>query len=211
MYKIIGLFLIISVIGCNKSSAPTQPNSTTIVFEDHFNDSTSSSNWNHTTDYRGGGQFQVVAGQFARTQIGHVFYYNKKFSCGNGTYEFKAKGQWVFFWRGTTQDSTQGKAIEIQNNSGTLTYYEVNWTGFVYGYHNGSISRQDTAQIGQALTDNLNQFRIVDGDTSAKIYFNGQLKMDISITPSFKNTGYIEIGCNHLSNPTAFDDIIVTQ
>lgn len=182
-----------------------------VVFEDHFNDTSSLSNWNHTTDYRGGGLFEVIGGQFVRTQVGHVFYYNKRFTRGNGTYEFKAKGRWAFFWRGTTEDSTIGKALAIVSSGSILYYYECLWSGFVYGYHNNSRPREESVQVGQFLTDSLNQIRIVDVDSTAKIYVNNQLKLSLVISRDFRNTGYIEIGSNYQAEPTAFDDIIVKR
>ena len=211
MHKLMAFILVVSFVGCNKSETPTGPGLPTIVFEDHFNDSTSLRNWNHTTDYRGGGRFEVVGGQFVRTQVGHVFYYNKKFTCGNGAYDFKAKGQWVFFWRGTTQDSTSGYALAIVNTDGILYYYECIWSGYVYGFHNNTRPREDSVNVGQFLTDSLNQIRIVDVDSTAKIYVNNQLKLNLVISRDFRNTGYVEIGCNHQVEPTAFDDIVVTR
>jgi hypothetical protein len=169
------------------------------------------SNWHHTTDYRGGGQFEVTNGQLVRTQVGHVFYYNKNFTCGNGIYRFKAKGHWDFFWRGTTQDSSQGKSIDIQNDNGTLTYFESNWSGYIFGYHNRSVSRREAIIVGPVLTDSLNQIKIVDADSTANIYVNNELKMSLVISPDFRNTGFIEIGANHQSELTAFDDIVITR
>jgi hypothetical protein len=211
MYRIICMTIILFIVGCTKSNSPTGSTTSNALFEDHFNDSTSSANWNHTTDYRGGGQFKVVAGQFVRTQVGHVFYYNKKFTSGNATYEFKAKGHWVFFWRGTTEDSTNGKAIAIVSSDSTLYYYECLWSGFVYGYHNNSQSRGESVQVGQFLNDNINNIKIVDVDSTARIYVNDQLKFNLVISRDFRNVGYIEIGCNHQADPTLFDDIVVTR
>ena len=186
-------------------------NNPPMIFEDRFNDSTSMSNWNHTTDYRGGGQFKVVDGQFARTQVGHVFYYNKKFTCGNGTYKFKAKGKWVFFWRGSTADSTNGTALALVNTNGTLYYYECAWSGALYRYHNNSRPREESVSVGQFLTDSLNQIKIVDVDSTANIYVNNQLKLSLVISQGFRTNGYIEIGVNYEADPTAFDDIIVSR
>lgn len=203
------LFLLLAfIIGCSKSTEPTIPS---VVFEDYFNDASSMSNWNHTTDYRGGGQFEVIGGQFVRTQVGHVFYYNKKFFLSNGTYDFKAKGQWVFFWRGTYQDSTSGNALALVNTDGTLYYYECVWSGYVYGFHNNYRPREESVQVGSFLTDSLNQIRIVDTDSTARIYVNNQLKLSLVISPDFRNNGYIEIGVNHQPEPTAFDDIVVVR
>ena len=185
--------------------------SSDIVFQDSFNDTTSQKNWKHTTDYRGGGKFEVKNGQFVRTQVGHVFYYNDNFKAGTGTYTFKAQGRWVFFWRGTTESSSSGKAIFIQNEDGTLFYKEVNWSGFVYGYHNNSTSRQESSFIGSYLTDNLNTIKIEDTNGDVKIYVNDVLKQNITISKDFLNTGYIEIGVNHQSEPTVFDDIVITK
>ncbi len=207
MNRLIPIFFF-ALIGCK---SPTEPSNPTVIFEDHFNDASSLTNWNHTTDYRGGGVFEVVSGQFVRTQVGHVFYYNKKFSSGNATYDFKAKGQWVFFWRGTTQDSTSGKALALVNTSGTLYYYECVWSGYVYGYHNNYRPREESVQVGQFLTDSLNQIRVVDADSTAKVYVNNQLKLNLVITRDFRNTGYIEIGSNHQVEPTAFDDIVIIR
>ncbi len=186
-------------------------NNPPIIFEDHFDDGSSLNNWNHTTDSTGGGQFDIVGGQFVRTQVGHVFYYNKKFTCGNGTYKFKAKGQWVFFWRGSTADSTGGTALALVNTDGTLYYYECLWSGAIYRYHNNSRPRQESVSIGQFLTDSLNQIKIVDVDSTANIYVNNQLKLSLVMSQTFRTTGYIEIGVNHQVDPTAFDDIVVTQ
>lgn len=186
-------------------------NNPPIIFEDHFNDISSLNNWNHTTDSSGGGIFNVVGGQFVRTQVGHVFYYNKKFTCGNGTYRFKAKGQWVFFWRGSTADSTSGTALALVNTDGTLYYYECLWSGAVYRYHNNSRPRQESVSVGQFLTDSLNQIKVVDVDSTANIYVNNQLKLSLVMSQAFRTNGYIEIGVNHQVDPTAFDDIVVSQ
>jgi hypothetical protein len=203
-------FLLL-ILGCNKSSGPTGPSSSEIIFEDHFDNNSSASNWINTGDYRGGGVFEVQNGQFTRTQVGHVFYYNKKFSSANGTYEFKAQGTWVFFWRGTTEDFTNGKALAIVSSDSTLFYYECLWSGYVYGFHNNSRPRQESANVGQFLTDNLNNIRINDVDSTARIYVNNKLVLNLVVSRDFRNKGYIEIGCNHQSSPTAFDDIIVTR
>lgn len=186
-------------------------NNPPILFQDYFNDSTSLSNWNHTTDHRGGGKFEVVDGQFVRTQVGHVFYYNKKFTCGNGTYRFKAKGQWVFFWSGSTADSTSGTALALVNTNGTLYYYECLWSGYVYGYHNNTRPRQESVYVGNFLTDSLNQIKIVDVDSTANIYVNNQLKLSLVMSRDFRISGYIEIGANYQAEPTAFDDIIISR
>lgn len=186
-------------------------NNPPIIFEDYFGNVSSLNNWNHTTDSSGGGIFDVVGGQFVRTQVGHVFYYNKEFICGNGTYKFKAKGQWVFFWRGSTADSTSGTALALVNTDGTLYYYECIWSGGIYRYHNNSRPRQESVSVGQFLTDSLNQIKIVDVDSTANIYVNNQLKLSLVISQGFRTTGYIEIGVNHQADPTAFDDIIVTR
>lgn len=186
--KNIVFILLLALAACKNSTEPSIP---TVIFEDHFSDSNSMSNWNHTTDYRGGGQFEVLNGQFVRTQVGHVFYYNKKFTSGNGTYEFKAKGQWVFFWRGSTEDSSSGTALALVNTDGTLYYYECLWADYVYGYHNNSRPRQESIQIGQFLTDSLNQIRIVDADSTARIYVNNQLKLSVVMSRTFRISGYL--------------------
>ena len=182
-----------------------------VIFEDHFNDLGSLSHWIHTTDFSGGGQFQVVDSQFQRTQAGHVFYYNKIFSCGNGTYEFKAKGQWVFFWRGSTQDSTSGTALALVNTDGTLYYFECLWSGSTYRYHNNYRPRTESIVVGQFLTDSFNQIKILDVDSTANIYVNNQLKLSFVISQSFRAAGYIEIGANHQLEATAYDDIVITR
>ena len=182
-----------------------------VLFADHFSDQASQSNWIHTTDSSGGGAFQVVNGEFQRTSIGHVFYYNKKFIAGEATYSFKAKGHWVFFWRGTTQDSTAGTALALANTDGTLYYYECIWSGATFRYHNNSRPRTESLVIGPTLTDSLNQIRVEDAAGAVKVYVNNQLRLNLTTTPSFVVDGYIEIGCNHQSQPTLFDDIVVAQ
>lgn len=203
--------LLVSSLSCSKKN-PTAPPSGAVVFQDNFDSQSSMSNWHHTQDYRGGGAFEVVNGQFLRTTVGHVFYYNDTFSHGAGTYEFKARGQWAFFWRGMTHtDSMYGKVLEIQNNQGSLEYIESNWWGYDHGFHNGSASKRTSVSIGQELTNNLNQFKIVDNGQTAQIYMNSQLKLTETISSDFRNAGYVEIGANHLADTTAFDDIVIRQ
>ena len=182
-----------------------------IIFEDHFDNNSSASNWINTGDHRAGGVFEVQNGEFVRTQGGHAFYYNNKFSSANGTYEFKAKGGWVFFWRGTTEDSTNGKALAIVSTDNILYYYECLWSGYTYGFHNNSRPRQESANVGEFLTDSLNSIRINDVDSTAQIYVNNKLVLSLVMSQDFRNEGIIEIGCNDQPALTAFDDIIVTR
>jgi uncharacterized protein (TIGR02145 family) len=181
----------------------------TLFFKDTFQSGSSINNWHHTTDYRGGGIFEVIEGQFKRTQTGHVFYYNNGFMSGSGVYSFKAKGNWVFFWRGTTESSSGGKALALVNTGGTLYYYEGDWSGYVYGYHNWTPSRTESVIVGQFLVDNLNHIRIADENGSVNIYVNNEIKMSLIISLPYQNVGYIEIGANHEAEPVAFDDIVV--
>jgi hypothetical protein len=181
------------------------------TFEDHFDSVTSSSNWHHTQDYRGGGVFEVVDGQFKRTTPGFVFYYNDSFTSGAGIYEFKAKGWWNFLWRGST-NSTSGRVLTIRpdpNSAEYLDYYEVTWSGYDHQYHNGSILRQERKFVGQYLRDSMNTIKIVDIGDSAKIYVNDILIHNVIITPDWRQDGYIEIGAAHQADLTAFDDITI--
>ena len=203
------LFILLLSFGCNNSS--TGPSTSQIIFEDHFDNISSASNWINTGDHRAGGVMEVQNGEFIRTQGGHAFYYNNKFSSANGTYEFKAQGCWVFFWRGTTEDSTSGKALAIVSTDSTLYYYECLWFGYTYGFHNNSRPRQESANVGEFLTDSLNSIRISDVDSTAQIYVNNKLVLSLVISQDFRNVGIIEIGCNDQPAITAFDDIIVSH
>ena len=57
----------------------------------------------------------------------------------------------------------------------------------------------------------MNKCRIVDDGINVEIFYNNTLKMNFSITPEFRNTGYIEIGSNYLPDPTAFDEITISS
>jgi uncharacterized protein (TIGR02145 family) len=201
--KTVIIFIWLYIVGLSQVSGQV------LYFKDSFQDNSSMNNWHHTTDYRGGGVFEVKDGQFQRTQTGHVFYYNDGFTSGSGVYSFKAKGNWVFFWRGTTESSSSGKALALVNTGGTLYYYECDWSGYVYGYHNNSRPRTESVIVGQYLVDNLNQIRITDDNGTVNIYVNNELKLSLVISQAYQNTGYIEIGANHYSEPVAFDDIFV--
>ena len=208
MVGIMATFLILSVN--ERTYAQLMP-----VFQDHFNDTTSAHNWNHTQDFRDGAFFQVIGGQFVRVpDNGHVFYYNNSFTVGAATYEFKAKGWWDFFWRGTT-DLNGGKMLLLNNGNGTLQYGEGTWwpldANSRYTYHNGNLSRLEGTFVNSNLTTSFNDYKIVDNGDSAKIYVNNQLVYNVVITPGWRNDGYIEIGSNHQSDPTAFDDIVVSS
>lgn len=182
------------------------------TFEDHFDSVTSSGNWHHTQDYRGGGVFEVVDGQFKRTTPGFVFYYNDGFTNGTGTYEFKAQGWWVFLWRGST-NAYSGKAVLIGSAGSSaeyLDYDEAVWSGYDHQYHNGSILRQERKFVGQYLRDSMNTIKIVDSGDSAKIYVNNELIHNVIISPDWRQDGYIEIGANGETDLTAFDDIVIS-
>jgi len=208
-YNFFVILFFIFIQASLKSSAQV-----TTIFEDHFNDTSSANNWHHTKDYRGGAFFYVIDGKFTRVPDGgHVFYYNNSFEAGSAIYEFKAKGWWVFLWRGTTNPEG-GRVVLIGNGgNGYLGYDESIWwplEGGEYNYHNGIIYRTNSVYVGDKITSDLNTYRIMDDGKHAMIFMNGQPVLNVTINPEWRNSGYIEIGANHLNDKTLFDDVIVT-
>ena len=105
-----------------------------------------STNWVWTGDSRGGGSQGAMTSSgdtLTIAPVDHVFFTNLDRVYGDGTYCFKFKGsQFVFSWKITPGNPSSGTALNLQlaapGFGQALALGRGSWSGFYYGWHNGS-------------------------------------------------------------------------
>ena len=173
---------VLILYGCGEDGGPTSgTKSGQVLYQEDFDsyiDGTLPDSWVWTGDPTGGGAFTVKDKVFGHTKEGDVYYFYQRQMFGDGTYEFDVDSDdtsWIFAWRITSTDPSQGEALRLQYNipvgSNNLIFSVSDWSTLEqhphgqFMWHNASSDTLLAAEL--SLSSGPHHIKIEDDGKAA--------------------------------------------
>ncbi len=198
---------VLILYGCGEDGGPTSgTKSGQVLYQEDFDsyiEATLPDSWVWTGDPTGGGAFTVEDKVFKHTVEGDVYYFYQRQTFGSGTYEFDVDSDdtsWIFAWRITSSDPSEGQALHLQYNipvgSNNLIFSQSDWSTLEqhphgqFMWHNASFTTLAEAKL--PLSSDEHHMKIEDNGTGATFLIDDQIVL--GATHELDSEGFIGLG-----------------